>query len=399
MTDQTAGLLPPRIQSVGILGAGTMGKGIALANARAGFSVKVFDINKTVAEQAVKAIRQDQQSSSVPGPQTLGVSKADHVCLAESEREIAQADLIIETVPEVETLKKTVLNQLDPHLREESIVATNTSSIPITRLAGALSDSTRMCGLHFCHPVQDRPLVEVVETKFTATKTIWQALAYVQTLGKTPLRVSDSPGFILNRLLVPYLNEALELLLQGAEPDILDQAALHFGMPMGPLRQLDEFGLDVALAVGKTLYQAFPDRIAPSELLIAMYKAGRLGRKCGQGFYSQSERFNSTPTPLDEKTRDLIQNRRRTTKTLSVETVNRRLWLPMLFEAARICEEGLVDGAEQINQALMDGLGMTPIFPGLSAWANAIGYHQFLNGFRPLKSLGNTKEQSLSRKL
>ncbi|MCA9069019.1 MAG: 3-hydroxyacyl-CoA dehydrogenase family protein [Planctomycetaceae bacterium] len=372
MMDQTtAGFPPSQIQSVGILGCGTMGKGIALANVRAGLSVKLFDINKTVAEQTVETIRRDLQSPTLPRAHAASGSTPSLISLAATEKEIGESDLIIETVPEDETLKKTILTQLDPHLREDSIVATNTSSIPITQLAGVLTDPTRMCGLHFCHPVHDRPLVEVVETKFTTPKTMRQALAYVQTLGKAPLRIADSPGFLLNRLLVPYLNEALELLLKGAEPDILDQAARSFGMPIGPLRQLDEYGLDVALAVGKTLYRAFPDRIFPSELLIAMYKAGRLGRKSGQGFYDWSATPDNNPTTLVQQTLDLIQKRRRTTETFSMETVSRRLWQSISFEAARICDEQLVDGPERIDQALVDGLGMTPMFQGLLTYATA----------------------------
>ena len=349
------------IRSVSILGAGTMGSGIALVNARAGYTVKLFDIDQTAASRVVDQILKDQAISS------------HSVSVATSEREISQADLIIEAVPEEESLKKAILERLNPWLGGQpgAIVASNSSSIPITRLATAIETPQRMCGLHFCHPVIDRPLVEVVETKLTSTETIDQVVQYVRSLGKAPLRVRDSPGFLLNRLLVPYFNAALDLVLEGAEPEELDQAAEAFGMPAGPLWLLDEFGLDVAFAVGKTMYQAFPNRIAPSELLIAMYKAKRWGRKSGSGFYAQAT-DGARPT-LDLQTVQLIQNRRRSVKNLSPDVVSQRLLLPMVLEATRVCEEGIVHDPALIDLALRHGLGMTGRFQGLFAWAGSVG--------------------------
>jgi 3-hydroxyacyl-CoA dehydrogenase len=355
---------PFPIRSVSILGAGTMGSGIALVNVRAGITVKLFDIDQTAAARAVDRILKDQATSS------------QSVSVATSEREIAQADLIIEAVPEDEHLKKAILERLNPCLdrHKEVIVASNSSSIPITRLATAIQTPQRMCGLHFCHPVIDRSLVEVVETKLTSPETIDQVVQYVRSLGKDPLRVRDSPGFLLNRLLVPYFNTALDLVLEGVEPEELDQAAEAFGMPAGPLWLLDEFGLDVALAVGKTMYQAFPNRIAPSELLIAMYKARRWGRKSGSGFYAPAT-DGARPT-LDPQTVELIQSRRRSLKNLSPGVVSQRLLLPMVLEATRVCEERIIDDPALIDLALRNGLGMTGRFQGLFAWAESVGLQQ-----------------------
>jgi 3-hydroxyacyl-CoA dehydrogenase/enoyl-CoA hydratase/3-hydroxybutyryl-CoA epimerase/3-hydroxyacyl-CoA dehydrogenase/enoyl-CoA hydratase/3-hydroxybutyryl-CoA epimerase/enoyl-CoA isomerase len=361
------------VRSVGILGAGTMGSGIAFVNARAGIPVKIFDIDTRAAVRVVERIRNDQQLPGVSNSPVPRHADCDRVSVATTESELAETDLIVEAVPEDEGLKRTILGRLKSWLdgRPEVIVASNSSSIPISRLASELGDPRRLCGLHFCHPVAERTLVEVVETTLASQETIDRAFEYVLRLGKAPLRVRDSPGFLLNRLLVPFFNAALELLLEGAEPEALDEEAEAFGMPAGPLRLLDEFGLDVALAVGRTMYLAFPDRIAPSELLIAMFKAGRLGRKSGAGFYSMDT--GSTRPHLDHQTAELIRKRRRSVRKLSPDVISRRLLLPMLLEAARVCEERIIENPVLIDQALRNGLGMTERFQGLSVWINRIG--------------------------
>jgi 3-hydroxyacyl-CoA dehydrogenase len=205
-----------------------------------------------------------------------------------------------------------------------------------------------------------------------------------------PIVVRDSPGFLLNRLLVPYLNEALELLLDGADIKSLDRAATDFGMPLGPLALFDEFGMDVAIAVGRSLYQAFPERIVPSELLIAMYKSGRLGRKSGGGFYSTQADANACE--VDPKVMELIQDRRRSQTSLPDDVVQRRLFLPMLLEATRAVEESLIDRPSTIDAALRNGLGMCRPDCGIFSWANAIGAARLLDCLQPLQTMGQRFE-------
>ena len=204
------------------------------------------------------------------------------------------------------------------------------------------------------------------------------------------MAVRDSPGFLLNRLLVPYMNEALELLLDGAEIDALDRAAREFGMPLGPLTHFDEFGIDVALAVGRTLYRAFPDRIVPSELLVAMYKSGRLGRKSGSGFCLTPHDFAVTRLVPDVRT--MIYERLRHPLNLRSEEIAHRLFLPMLLEATRVLEESLVESPAMIDTALQLGLGMTSSYRGLFAWADAIGTARIIDLLQPLQPLGKRFE-------
>ncbi|MEO2019356.1 MAG: 3-hydroxyacyl-CoA dehydrogenase NAD-binding domain-containing protein [Fuerstiella sp.] len=365
------------IRTVGIIGAGVMGRGIAELSARAGLQVRIYDETATVAMSAVHRIQ-------------AVASDALMVSLATCEAEVAAADLIIEAVPEDFGLKTIILSRVEPHLNDGTIVASNSSSLSIAQLGTALRNPSRFCGLHFCHPVNERPLVEVIGTDVTSCQTVSRAYRYATDIGMAPIIVRDSPGFLLNRLLVPYMNESLELLLHGADVESLDRAAQSFGMPLRPLSLFDEFGFDVAMAVGRSLIRAYPDRVAPSELLIAMYKSGRRGRKSGGGFYLTAE--DAGRGRVDPSVVELIHKRRHSNVRLSDDIVMRRLILPVLLEATRVLQESLVTSPGIIDTALRDGLGMTPVYTGLFAWANAIGARTIVEWLQTLQPLGKRFE-------
>jgi len=358
--------------SVGIIGAGVMGRGIAEACVRVGLNVILTDASVSVAESAVQRLREFTNNPA-------------EVKLACSDADFTEVDLLIEAAPEDEKLKAAILSRIEQCLSKGAIIATNTSSLSLSQLSGSFVNATRFCGLHFCHPVSERRLVEVVAAEKTSADTLARAQWFVTQIGKSPVVVRDSPGFVLNRLLVPYLNEALELLLHGASVESLDRAAADFGMPLRPLGLFDEFGVDVALAVGRSLYRVWPDRIVPAELLIAMYKSRRLGRKCGGGFYRSTA--DARRGELDPAVVELIQQRQRSDEIVPDDVVKHRLFLPMFFEATRIVEEGLVADGATIDVVLRDGLGLTRHDAGIFAWADAIGYRnlaEWLDDFRPL---------------
>ncbi|MCA9070847.1 MAG: hypothetical protein KDA84_18085, partial [Planctomycetaceae bacterium] len=348
-----------------------MGREIAIATLGAGIPVTLCERNLSLGTEAIRQIRTEIESSTLQGPHFISGRNCPPMTLASGYEELADADLIIEAVFEDEDLKTSLFANLEPHLSAEAILASNSSSIPITRLAGGLKNPRRMCGLHFCHPVSERPLVEVIRTEKTAVETVNRVSQFIQRLNLFPVLLEDRPGFLLNRLLVPYLNEALELLLEGVSAQTLRQAALDFGMPMSPMHHLDEFGIDVALGVGKTLYRAFPERIVPSELLIAMYKAGWRGRKSRGGFYASTH--DNPSTELRAEVVKLIQDRQRILTPHSEEDISLRLFAPLLLEAMRALEESIVEDPTVIDDVLQNGLGMTSHFQGLWTWANAIG--------------------------
>lgn len=367
------------IRSVAIIGAGAMGRGIARVSLQAGIRVRFADVDDAAAQSAVEELL------AAPLPRLLTDSPDDPpVSVIRADHQFGSVDLVIEAVAEDRRIKTDVLSRVEQQMRADALLATNTSSLPITELAKCLQRPDRFCGLHFCYPVEQRPLVEIVGADTTAAETLQEAEKFATTIGMSPVTVGDAPGFLLNRLLVPYLNEALELVLENADLDELEAAALRFGFPKGPLAQLDDFGLDVALNVGRTLYQSFPDRIGPSEMLIAMYKAGRLGRKTGHGFQIDDGVASSTVVPAVV---DIINRRARATRVSSSD-IERRLLLPMLLEATRALEESLVDRSSVVDRVLRDGLGMTDRYRGLFGWADAVGVRQIIQWLEPLQSLG-----------
>ena len=357
-----------------------MGRGIAVANVSAGIRVFIADVDDNAAAAAVQEILRASPTSGNDVPVAVAVT---------SYEQLSEVDLVIEAVAEDEAIKTAVLSRIEPVLRPDALLTSNSSSIPMTRLAACLEKPDRFCGLHFCYPVDKRPLVEIIGTVATNASTLAEVHNYATFIGMAPIAIRDAPGFLLNRLLVPYLNEALDLVLNRADIRTIETAATNFGFPAGPLAQLDEFGMDVALEVGKTLYRSFPDRIFPSELLIAMYKAKRLGRKTGRGFYFDDGVRSDDIVPDVQK---IVQRRSRNTDPVPDAEIERRLFLPMLLEATRALEESLVDSATIVDRALQDGLGMTDRYAGLFGWADAIGASTILEWLRLLQPLGQRFE-------
>jgi 3-hydroxyacyl-CoA dehydrogenase/enoyl-CoA hydratase/3-hydroxybutyryl-CoA epimerase/enoyl-CoA isomerase len=367
---------PPEVRSVGIIGAGAMGRGIAAANVHAGIRVLIADVDASAAASAVEEVTASSQTQASNSPVAVAVTSVE---------QFADVDLVIEAVAENEAIKTSVLSHTEEFIRHDAILTSNSSSIPMTRLAACLKRPERFCGLHFCYPVDQRPLVEIVGTEATDPNVLAGIHSYATFIGMAPIAVRDAPGFLLNRLLVPYLNEALDLVLHRVNIRAIEAAAMNFGFPTGPLAQLDEFGMDVALEVGKTLYASFPDRIFPSELLIAMYKAKRLGRKTGRGFYFDDGKRSDELVP---DVQEIVERRSRNAAPVPHAEIERRLFLPMLLEATRALEDSLVDRAEIVDQALRDGLGMTDCYAGLFGWADAIGAGTIIEWLQPLQPLG-----------
>ncbi len=210
-------------------------------------------------------------------------------------------ELVIESIPENLAAKQSLYAQIEPHLARGTVLGTNTSTIPIAQLAGVLADPGRFCGLHFFHPVAPVRVGRGGARAAIGADTIAAAVAYAKQIGQTPIVVDDGPGFLVNRLLVPYLTEAVELLMDGARIDDVERSATEFGMEWGPLRALDEIGLDTALMAGRVLWQAFPDRVAASPLLDHDVQGRPAGQKGGKGFLCLSCRVAagcSRPAPI-----------------------------------------------------------------------------------------------------
>jgi 3-hydroxybutyryl-CoA dehydrogenase len=283
-------LNPDAIRTVAILGAGTMGNGIAHVFARCGYNVILRDIDQRFLDRALETIsknldREAKKGKIADAEKPAILARLNPVTNMEA---IARADFVVEAVPEDLDLKRKVLAEADRVLRPEAILATNTSSISVTTLAAATQRPDRFIGMHFMNPVPVMPLVEVIRALQTSNETFETTMKLCEKLEKKPVAVSDSPGFVSNRVLMPLINEAAFCVMEGVTtPESVD-AVMKLGMnhPMGPLELADFIGLDVCLDVMKVLFDGFGDpKFRPCPLLKKMVSAGWLGKKSGRGFY------------------------------------------------------------------------------------------------------------------
>lgn len=272
---------------------------------------------------------------------------------------VAHADVVIEAIFENTEAKHSVYRDVEPRMKQGALLATNTSSIPLEVLAQALEKPERLVGLHFFNPVAMMPLVEIVQTDNTPVDIVKMAAAFTRHIGKLPLPVKSSPGFLVNRILLPYLIEAVTLYQEGVSPEAIDQAALDFGMPMGPVELADTVGLDICLSVAENLSQAYG--FAVPDVLGDSIKAGKLGKKSGSGFYHYKKGKPVKDRDTDMGNQSEIQN---------------RLVFRLLNEAMACLREGIVDDRELLDAGIIFGTGFAPFRAGPINYSADSGVNQ-----------------------
>ncbi|HVX39687.1 MAG TPA: fatty acid oxidation complex subunit alpha FadJ [Gemmatimonadaceae bacterium] len=372
---------PREVKKLGVLGAGFMGAGIASIAVQQGTLVRLKDTDTARIGKGLAAIRgviQERLSrKQITRPQFN-----DYMSLVGGSTEysgFASADLVIEAVFEDLELKHRVLAEVEPAMDPLAIYASNTSTIPIGRIAEAAQQPERVLGMHFFSPVHRMPLLEVIVTPQTAPEATVTAVAYGKRLGKTVIVVNDGPGFYTTRTLSAYMNEAGRLLDEGASIDAVDSALVDFGFPVGPITLLDEVGIDVGGKVGQVLADAFGERMAPSEAMRRVVVAGRTGRKGGKGFYLYDAAGKKGR--VDESVYQLIAVPRREIPT---EEIVRRCVLAMVNEAARCLEEGILRSPRDGDIGAVFGIGFPPFRGGPFRYVDATGVDRIVDQLEEL---------------
>jgi 3-hydroxyacyl-CoA dehydrogenase/enoyl-CoA hydratase/3-hydroxybutyryl-CoA epimerase/3-hydroxyacyl-CoA dehydrogenase/enoyl-CoA hydratase/3-hydroxybutyryl-CoA epimerase/enoyl-CoA isomerase len=389
-----AGLGTPReVRSVSVVGAGVMGQGIAAANIKRRIPVALGDVSADAVARGLQGVLSEasyNRATKTPDI-TRALDMAPLINGTINDAELAHSDLMIEAIYENAEAKQALYERLEPLLPGHAVLCTNTSTIPIDDLSAVLTRPEQFCGLHFFNPVRQMPLVEIIRGHATSDDTIATAVAYARRIGKSPIVVNDGPGFLVNRVLLPYMNEALLLLEEGAAIKQVDRAATAFGMPMGPIALYDTVGLDVALHAGKVMAGAFPDRVVPSAILPAMVEAGRIGKKAGRGFFDYGGKRGDKGQESPEA-QSKVASHRRSERKFSAEEITDRLLLPMLLEATRVLEDDVAANVRDVDLALIYGIGFPPFRGGLFFWADTLGASAILEKLQAYNSLGKRFE-------
>ncbi|MHC5547519.1 3-hydroxybutyryl-CoA dehydrogenase [Bacillus subtilis] len=283
------------IKQIMVAGAGQMGSGIAQTAAGAGFYVRMYDVNPEAAEAGLKRLKKQLARDAEKGKRTVTEVKSviSRISISQTLEEAEHADIVIEAIAENMAAKTEMFKTLDRMCPPHTILASNTSSLPITEIAAVTSRPQRVIGMHFMNPVPVMKLVEVIRGLATSEETALDVMALAEKMGKTAVEVNDFPGFVSNRVLLPMINEAIYCVYEGvAKPEAIDEV-MKLGMnhPMGPLALADFIGLDTCLSIMEVLHSGLGDsKYRPCPLLRKYVKAGWLGKKSGRGFYDYEER-------------------------------------------------------------------------------------------------------------
>jgi 3-hydroxyacyl-CoA dehydrogenase / enoyl-CoA hydratase / 3-hydroxybutyryl-CoA epimerase len=358
---------PRRVKKVGVLGGGVMGAGIAHWASTQGFDVVLKEINPELLDAGLKRIRDLFDESVRKRAMTAAdaATRMGAITATTDWRAFSDVDLAIEAVTERIDIKQAVFRDLELYCPPHAVLASNTSALSIKSIGEAIHDGGRVLGLHFFNPVHRMQLVEVVRTDQARDADVAMLVDFVKRLGKVPLVTSDSPGFVVNRILFPYLDEAVRLHCEGVPTEAVDRALKRFGMPMGPLELLDQVGLDVAAHVADTLNSLSPEPSPTGGLLHEMTAAGHIGRKSGRGFYVYPHGGKRTARAVGTVKKHA---------DVSPEDIRDRIVLRLVNEAAKCMQEGVVPEAWMVDLGMVLGTGFAPFLGGPLRMCDLRGY-------------------------
>lgn len=386
-----------KIERAAVLGAGIMGGGIAYQSAYKGIPIKMKDIaqegldlglseaNKLLAKRVARGRMSAEKMGEVLNSidPTLSYEGFDSV------------DIVVEAVVENPKVKHAVLAETEQHIREDAILASNTSTISITYLAEALKRPENFCGMHFFNPVHAMPLVEVIRGEKSSDEAIARTVAYANRMGKKAVVVKDCPGFLVNRVLFPYFGGFNGLLRDGADFQAVDKVMERWGWPMGPAYLTDVVGIDTGVHASRVMSDGFPDRMTPDFKTATeiMFENERYGQKNGKGFYEYvNDKRGKPKKTVSQETYELLAPEVAERKEFDKEEIIARMMLPMCIELARCLEEGIVGTPAEADLALLYGVGFPPFRGGAFRWMDTVGLAQIAQMSEKYAHLGKAYE-------
>ncbi|MAT98330.1 MAG: fatty acid oxidation complex subunit alpha FadJ [Anaerolineaceae bacterium] len=372
---------PRPVRKVGVIGAGLMGSGISqVMAAKAGLPVRLKDVDNAAIRDGLRHIHRTLDKRRQR--HRISARKMDEIMNrirpSTSYTGFGRADVVIEAVFEDLDLKHQIFNEVSRHAPDDFIFASNTSSLPIAQIAESSERPQNVIGMHYFSPVDQVPLLEIVVTEQTAPEVIATCVTLGKQQGKTVIVVNDGPGFYTTRILAPYMNEAAFLLAEGVPIEKIDEALVEFGFPIGPLKLLDEVGIDVGAKISQVLAQAFGERMQPPQALDQLVALERYGRKNGSGFYKYKEkngRFQSS-NGTDDTVYRLLDVEPNT--EMAPEIIVQRCLLPLINEAARCLDEEILRSARDGDVGAVFGLGFPPFLGGPFRYADAQGAEEIV---------------------
>ena len=388
-----------KVESAAVLGAGIMGGGIAYQSASKGTPIVMKDIQeKAIAlglaeaeKLLVKRVERGKMTAS-------GMAEVfNRIRPTLSFGDFGNVDIVVEAVVENEKVKKSVLAEVEDKVKEDAILASNTSTISITRLAADLKRPENFCGMHFFNPVHKMPLVEIIRGAKSSERAVATTVSYALAMGKTPIVVNDCPGFLVNRVLFPYFAGFIKLVNEGVDFLRIDKVMEKFGWPMGPAYLLDVVGIDTGHHANAVMASGFPDRMASTEktAIEAMFEAQRFGQKNGKGFYAYVPDKKGVPKKtVDPDVKAIlaplvtVDN----SATITDQDIVDRMMLPLVIECSRCLEDGIVATPVEVDIALVYGLGFPPFRGGPFRYADAVGLDALCRTAAKFGSLGKLYE-------
>ena len=386
-----------KIERAAVLGAGIMGGGIAYQSSLKGVPIRMKDIAQSGLDLGLGEANKLLSKRVARGrmtPEKMG-EVLNNIDPTLSYEGFENVDIVVEAVVENPKVKHAVLAETEQHIREDAILASNTSTISITYLAQALKRPENFCGMHFFNPVHAMPLVEVIRGEKSSDEAIAATVAYANRMGKKAVVVKDCPGFLVNRVLFPYFDGFSKLVRDGADFQAVDKVMERWGWPMGPAYLLDVVGIDTGAHAGQVMAEGFPDRMTLDfkTATEVMFENTRYGQKNGKGFYEYiADKRGKPKKTVSEETYKLIAPVVAERKEFDREDIIARMMLPMATELARCLEDGIVGTPAEADLALLYGIGFPPFRGGVFRWMDTVGLAHIAEASKKFAHLGKTYE-------